>query len=91
MRIFTISETVEQLKRDSISLTEYRLRQLIKNDVIPHISCGQKFLIDYDYLIQFLTNATSRSDFNNAPTNTPHQANATDNAESFKIKSSRFC
>lgn len=48
-RFLTIEETAEQT-----GLSVYYLRQGIRNGYIPHIKCGNKSMINYAKLIEFL-------------------------------------
>lgn len=57
-RMRTIRQTMEYLKeQDSdTAITEWGLRQLVKSGKLKTHRAGNKYLINLDYLIQFLNN-----------------------------------
>lgn len=36
-------------------MTRYRIRTLIKEGTIPHVMCGQKYVVNLDKLIEYLS------------------------------------
>ena len=56
MRMRTMKEAIEELKRDDpgTSLTYYGLRRLVLSGVIPSMRMGQKRLIDIDSIGKYI-------------------------------------
>ena len=50
----TIRQTVERLKTDGLPLSEYALRVLVKRGAIPVRYAGQKALIFYPNVLEYL-------------------------------------
>ena len=40
------------------TLTRYRIRQLVLDGTIPHVMCGNKYLVNLDRLIEYLAGPT---------------------------------
>lgn len=57
MRIRTISQAFREIKEDDpqTAVTEYRLRQLVIDGVIPSTKSGSKYLIDLDKVKAYFT------------------------------------
>lgn len=56
MRIRTISSAFKEIKENDpdTAVTEYRIRQLVIDGVIPSTKSGTKYLIDLDKLQSYL-------------------------------------
>lgn len=39
-------------------MTRYRIRQLVLDGTIPHVMCGNKYLVNLDRLIEYLAGPT---------------------------------
>lgn len=52
--VLTVREAVTRCKADGLPISEYTLRQWIKTGAIPTRRAGQKFLIFYPNLINYL-------------------------------------
>ena len=50
----TIRQTVERLKTDGLPLSEYALRLMVKRGAIPVRYAGQKALIFYPNVLEYL-------------------------------------
>lgn len=50
----TIRQAVERLKADSLPLSEYALRLMVKRGAIPVRYAGQKALIFYPNVLEYL-------------------------------------
>lgn len=57
-RMRTVHEAAEELRRmdEGTAVTEYHIRQLAINNVIPRVKAGKKYLINLDALIAYLEN-----------------------------------
>ena len=57
-RMRTVHEAAEELRRmdEGTAVTEYHIRQLAVNNVIPRVKAGKKYLINLDALIEYLAN-----------------------------------
>ena len=56
-RMRSVPQAVEQLEADGINeIGTYRLRLWAKQGIIPSVQCGKKILINYDALLDFLSN-----------------------------------
>ena len=57
-RMRTVHEAAEELRRmdEGTAVTEYHIRQLAINNVIPRVKAGKKYLINLDTLIAYLEN-----------------------------------
>ncbi len=55
-RMRTVHEAAEELRRmdEGTAVTEYHIRQLAINNVIPRVKAGKKYLINLDALIEYL-------------------------------------
>ena len=56
-RMRTVHEAAEELRRmdAGTAVTEYHIRQLAINNVIPRVKAGKKYLINLDALIEYLS------------------------------------
>ncbi len=56
-RMRTVHEAAQELKKldASTAVTEYHIRQLAINNVIPRVKAGKKYLINLDALIEYLS------------------------------------
>lgn len=52
--VLTVREAVTRCKAEGLPISEYTLRQWIRNGAIPTRKAGQKFLIYYPNLVRFL-------------------------------------
>lgn len=48
--MLTIKEAAQTVK----GLTEYRIRRMCKEGILPHIKAGKKYLINQDVLLKFV-------------------------------------
>lgn len=57
-RMRTVHEAAEELRRmdEGTAVTEYHIRQLAINNIIPRVKAGKKYLINLDALIAYLEN-----------------------------------
>ena len=57
-RMRTVHEAAEELRRmdEGTAVTEYHIRQLAINNIIPRVKAGKKYLINLDALIEYLAN-----------------------------------
>lgn len=55
-RMRTVHEAAEELRRmdEGTAVTEYHIRQLAVNNIIPRVKAGKKYLINLDALIAYL-------------------------------------
>lgn len=55
-RMRTVHEAAEELRKmdANTAVTEYHIRQLAINNVIPRVKAGKKYLINLDALIAYL-------------------------------------
>ena len=55
-RMRTVHEAAAELKQvdSGTAVTEYHIRQLAINNVIPRVKAGKKYLINLDALIEYL-------------------------------------
>ena len=60
-RMRTVHEAAEELRRmdEGTAVTEYHIRQLAINNVIPRVKAGKKYLINLDALIAYLENPST--------------------------------
>ena len=60
-RMRTIREAAAELKAlDShTAVTEYHIRQLALSGVIPRVKAGRKLLINFDTLLEYMSNPTA--------------------------------
>lgn len=58
-RMRTVHEAAEELRRmdEGTAVTEYHIRQLAVNNIIPRVKAGKKYLINLDALIAYLANS----------------------------------
>ncbi len=56
-RMRTVHEAAEELRRmdANTAVTEYHIRQLAINNIIPRVKAGKKYLINLDALIAYLS------------------------------------
>ena len=56
-RMRTVHEAAEELRRmdEGTAVTEYHIRQLAINNIIPRVKAGKKYLINLDALIAYLS------------------------------------
>lgn len=56
-RMRTVHEAAEELRRmdEGTAVTEYHIRQLAINNIIPRVKAGKKYLINLDALIEYLS------------------------------------
>lgn len=52
--VMTIREAVQRAKSDGMPVSEYTLRQWVKNGAIPVRKVGQKVLLYYPNLVRYL-------------------------------------
>lgn len=50
----TIRATVKRLKEDGTPVAEYALRQWVKTGLVPSVKCGQKSLVNYQKIKDFI-------------------------------------
>ena len=57
-RMRTQAECMKQLRQDDpgTCFTAHALRQGILADLIPHVRCGRRILVNYDGLLSYLAN-----------------------------------
>lgn len=57
-RMRTVHEAAEELRKldAGTAVTEYHIRQLAVNNIIPRVKAGKKYLINLDALIAYLSN-----------------------------------
>ena len=57
-RMRTINEAMDMLHEQdpSTAFTKHALRQLIVADKLPHVKSGQKYLVNFDALEDYLKN-----------------------------------
>lgn len=57
-RMRTVHEAAEELRKmdANTAVTEYHIRQLAINNIIPRVKAGKKYLINLDALIEYLAN-----------------------------------
>ena len=55
-RMRTVQEAAEELRQmdANTAVTEYHIRQLAINNIIPRVKAGKKYLINLDALIAYL-------------------------------------
>lgn len=60
-RMRTIDQCVAYFKEQDPEtiMTRYRIRTLIKEGTIPHVMCGQKYVVNLDKLIEYLSGPAS--------------------------------
>lgn len=60
-RMRTVHEAAEELKKldAGTAVTEYHIRQLAINNIIPRVKAGKKYLINLDALIDYLSHPHS--------------------------------
>jgi hypothetical protein len=60
-RMRTVKEAAAELKEidPHTAITEYHIRQLALQGVLPRVQAGKKLLINLDTLIEYLENPTS--------------------------------
>ena len=56
-RMRTVHEAAEELRKldAGTAVTEYHIRQLAINNIIPRVKAGKKYLINLDALIAYLS------------------------------------
>lgn len=61
-RLRIIQEAFRQLKQEDpdTAITLCALRRIVKTDDIPAVRVGRKSLIDYDLLLEYLHNGSTR-------------------------------
>lgn len=52
--VVTVREAVQRAKSDGLPISEYTLRQWIRNGKVPHRQAGTKVLIYYPNLVEYL-------------------------------------
>lgn len=52
--VLSVRETVSRAKADGMNISEYALRQWIRNGEIPSRKAGQKILIYYPNVMRYL-------------------------------------
>ena len=62
MKVRKIKNSLEEIKAEdpNTCLTEYAIRQIVKNGEISHIRRGRKILIDLDELKEYLSNGAKQ-------------------------------
>ncbi len=62
MKARKIKTSLEEIKAEdpNTCLTEYAIRQIVKNGEISHIRRGRKILIDLDELKEYLSNGAKQ-------------------------------
>ena len=57
-RMRTVHEAAEELKQldANTAVTEYHIRRLVLDGVLPRIKAGKKYLINLDLLLDYLEN-----------------------------------
>ena len=62
MKARKINTSLEEIKAEdpNTCLTEYAIRQIVKNGEISHIRRGRKILIDLDELKEYLSNGAKQ-------------------------------
>lgn len=62
MKARKIKTSLEEIKAEAPNtcLTEYAIRQIVKNGEISHIRRGRKILIDLDELKEYLSNGAKQ-------------------------------
>lgn len=63
--VLTVREAVSRSKAEGMPVSEYTLRRIIKNGLVPVRQVGQKTLLYYPNLVRYLTCADGAD---NAPT-----------------------
>ena len=58
MRTLEQCATYFKEKDPDTTLTRYRIRQLVLDGTIPHVMCGNKYLVNLDRLIEYLAGPT---------------------------------
>ena len=60
-RMRTVHEAAEELRQmdANTAVTEYHIRQLAINNIIPRVKAGKKYLINLDALIAYLSQPDS--------------------------------
>lgn len=60
-RMRTVHEAAEELRKldAGTAVTEYHIRQLAINNIIPRVKAGKKYLINLDALIEYLSHPQS--------------------------------
>ncbi len=60
-RMRTVHEAAEELRRmdEGTAVTEYHIRQLAINNIIPRVKAGKKYLINLDALIAYLADPSA--------------------------------
>ena len=57
-RMRTVHEAAQELKQldANTAVTEYHIRRLVLDGVLPRIKAGKKYLINLDSLLEYLSN-----------------------------------
>lgn len=60
MRMRTIKEAAAELREmdEKTAITEYRLRQLVLSGAVPSFQAGNKYLLNMDLLIEYISKGT---------------------------------
>ena len=60
-RMRTVHEAAEELRKmdANTAVTEYHIRQLAVNNIIPRVKAGKKYLINLDALIAYLADPSA--------------------------------
>lgn len=60
-RMRTVKEAAAELKAidSGTAITEYHIRQLALSGVLPRVQAGRKLLINFDLLLEYLSNPTA--------------------------------
>ena len=63
-RMRTVHEAAEELRRmdEGTAVTEYHIRRLAINNIIPRVKAGKKYLINLDALIAYLSDPMPKED-----------------------------
>lgn len=59
-RMRTVHEAAEEMKKldANTAVTEYHIRRLVLDGVLPKVKAGKKYLINLDSLLDYLANPT---------------------------------
>lgn len=60
-RMRTVPEAAAEIKAadPNTAITEYHIRQLALSGILPRVKAGRKLLINFDALIEYLTDPTA--------------------------------
>lgn len=56
-RMRTLDQCAKYFKEQDpeTTVTRYRIRQVVLNGTIPHVMCGNKYLVNLDRVIEYFT------------------------------------